>query len=190
MSNSFDPKRSVRSDKSRADKSEVDEIQSILKRLHRSIRMDDKVQQVTDDLRHFLQSDRVVLYYFYKQWEGRVTFESLSNRKYSILGSTGPDDCFNGEYAAMYLEGRVSAITDIRTADIASCHRDFLREINVQANLVAPILTGSNQQTLWGLLVAHHCQSTKPWTTADIEQITRGATELAQASSIKKDWQV
>lgn len=181
MAASFNPKTSIGSNKS-----EVAEIQSILKRLHRTMQLDKKVQKTTDNLRQFLQTDRVVLYYFYKEWEGRVTFESLSEEKYSILGSTGPDECFNGDYAALYLDGRVSAIADITSADIAPCHRDFLRNISVRANLVAPILTGTNQQTLWGLLVAHHCQGAKPWTDADIKHIKISASELAQASSINQ----
>ncbi len=166
-------------------KSEVAKIQSVLKRLHRTMQMDSKVQTTADRLRNFLKTDRVVLYYFYKQWEGRVTFESLSSKEYSILGSTGPDDCFNGEYAALYLGGRVSAIADIETADIAACHREFLRGVKVRANLVAPILTGENKQTLWGLLVAHHCEGAKQWGESDVEQIRASASELAQASSIK-----
>lgn len=180
MPASFDPNAPIRTNRS-----EVSEIQSILQRLHRTIKMDKTVQETTDNLRDFLQTDRVVLYYFYKEWEGRVTFESLSQERYAILGSTGPDECFNGEYATLYLDGRVSAIADIETADIAPCHRDFLREINVRANLVAPILTGDSQQTLWGLLVAHHCQAPKAWTEADIEQIKKDASALAQASSIR-----
>ena len=180
MSASFDP-----TEPSKANKSEVAKIQSILQRLHRPMQMDETVQQTTNELRASLRTDRVVLYYFYEEWEGRVTFESLSSEEYSILGSTGPDECFNGDYAALYLDGRVSAIADIETAAIAPCHRDFLQAIKVRANLVAPILTGKNKQTLWGLLVAHHCQGEKTWTDANIEHIKASASELAQASSIK-----
>ena len=132
----------------------------------------------------------MVLYHFYAEWEGRVTFESLSDQRFSILGSTGPDACFNGEYAGMYSKGRVSAIADIEAADIAPCHRDFLRSLNVRANLVVPILPNGTQvdpsNTLWGLLVAHHCQGARHWKALDIERMQQGAEVLATASSIKK----
>ena len=88
-------------------------LEKLLIRLSNNLAEDQLVQNVTDDLRKELRVDRVVLYYFYRQWQGRVTFESLSSGKYSILGSTGPDECFNGEYAALYQHGRVSAIADI-----------------------------------------------------------------------------
>ncbi|MEL6554246.1 MAG: GAF domain-containing protein [Cyanobacteria bacterium J06621_11] len=165
---------------------EVARIQSIVERLHNTLRHDQVVQETTDRLRAFLKVDRVVLYYFYKQWEGRVTFESLSNSQFSILGMTGPDQCFSKEYASLYLDGRVSATANIETADIEPCHRDFLREIRVRANLVVPILPGDGEEkTLWGLLVAHHCQGVRPWLAQDIEQMQAGAEALAKASSIR-----
>ena len=139
------------------------------------------MQETTDGLRQFLQVDRVVIYYFCAEWNGRVTFEALSHPKYSIWGMTGPDDCFNDEYAALYLAGRVRTIEDIEKAAIALCHRDFLREIQVRANLVVPILTAGG---LWGLLVAHHCQGSRGWTPVDIERMKEGAQVLATASSI------
>jgi GAF domain-containing protein len=142
---------------------------------------DELVRQTTNQLRESLQVDRVVLYYFYSQWQGQVTFESLSSQEFSILGSTGPDDCFNSEYAALYLAGRVRAIADIELEPIASCHRDFLRNIQVRANLVVPILI---PRGLWGLLAAHHCQGSHQWSPSDIKIIQTGAQTLATAPYI------
>ena len=166
---------------------EVTHIRNIVERLHSTLRHDQVVQQTTDRLRTFLRVDRVVLYYFYKQWEGRVTFESLSDHSFSILGMTGPDECFNQEYASLYMDGRVSAVKDIETANIEPCHRDFLREIKVRANLVVPILPEKeDKKTLWGLLVAHHCRSVRLWSEEDVKQMQIGAETLAHASSIRR----
>ena len=123
----------------------------------------------------------MLLYYFFKQWDGRVAFESFSDGPYSILGSTGPDDCFNDEYAGLYQAGRVRAITDVKTEPIADCHRDFLQGLQVRANLVAPILT---ETRLWGLLVAHHCQAPKEWSTMEIQATIDSASSLAKLPSI------
>ena len=177
MSTQFDPNiHSQRLD------SEVGAIKSILQRLGQTMQRDQLVQGTTDELRTRLQVDRVVIYYFYNQWKGQVTFESLSDGKFSIYGSTGPDQCFNDAYAEMYLAGRVRAISDIETASIEPCHRDFLKYMAVRANLVVPILT---TQGLWGLLAAHHCQTTKSWTDADIKHMQTGASTLASAPSIQ-----
>ena len=145
---------------------------------------DQVVQDTADGLRKSLQVDRVVLYYFCAEWDGRVTFESLSHPQYSIWGMTGPDDCFNEEYAALYVAGRSRAIEDIEVEAIAPCHRDFLREIQVRANLVVPILTADG---LWGLLVAHHCKGSRAWTPVDIDRMKQGALVLATSSSINDE---
>jgi len=157
-------------------------LQRIITHLSTTLERDSLVTQVTHDLQQMLAVDRVLLYYFYRQWQGRVTFEALSDQQFSIFGSTGPDDCFNGEYAALYLAGRVRAIADIDAEPIADCHRDFLRGLQVRANLVVPVLVTDG---LWGLLVAHHCQSTRAWAEADIAAMRHGAETLAIAPSIR-----
>ncbi|RMG08857.1 MAG: GAF domain-containing protein [Cyanobacteria bacterium J055] len=145
-------------------------------RLSKSLEKDVLIQSTLDRLRTTLQVDRVVLSYFYRQWKGRVTFESLSSIELSIYGSTGADDCFNNEYATLYEAGRIRAIDDIATEPLSPCHREFLESMNVRSNLVAPILTPDG---LWGLLVAHHCQAIRPWSAADIAPLEDSAKILA-----------
>jgi GAF domain-containing protein len=157
-------------------------LERIFDRLRVDLTRDSLIQTTTDRLRTKLNADRVVLYYFYYKWAGRVTFESLSDKRYSILGSSGPDECFNGEYAALYQAGRVRAIADITVEPIAPCHRDFLQQMEVKANLVVPILT---QHGLWGLLAAHACQSTQNWSAEEIATMQVGAEDLAKARSIR-----
>ena len=157
-------------------------LKQVVNHLASTLARDALVQETTDNLRNFIQVDRVVLYYFYREWEGRVTFESLSKSEFSIFGATGPDECFNGDYAAMYEAGRVRAIADIETEPIAVCHRDFLRSMQVRANLVVPVL---NRRRLWGLLIAHNCQDTHSWIPSDLEAMQKGAQTLASAPSIR-----
>jgi len=157
-------------------------INKISQRLTIKLSRDELVQQVTTSLMSSLNVDRVVLYYFYSQWKGQVTFECLSNIKYTILGSTGADQCFTDEYAKMYLEGRFKVIDDIELEPISECHREFLRSIMVRANLVVPVLTKDNR--LWGLLVAHSCKDVKYWTDKDVELMQKGSKILADSPSI------
>ncbi|MDT9310480.1 MULTISPECIES: GAF domain-containing protein [Limnospira] len=152
--------------------------QQFVERLQQVEDRDRLIQETLNGLRKHLKSDRIVLYYFYKQWRGQVTFESLRYIDYSIYGSTGADDCFNEQYARLYLEGRISAISDIDEADIDSCHRDFLKSIRVKANLAVPVV--KNQQ-LWGLLIAHYCQTSHSWVNAEIETMKQAAKLLSES---------
>ena len=157
-------------------------LERIFDRLHKNLGRDTLIQTTTNRLQKALNADRIVLYYFYCKWSGKITFESLSDDKYSILGSSGPDECFNGEYARLYEAGRARAISDVETEAIAPCHRDFLRELQVQANLVVPII---NERGLWGLLVAHQCRSTHVWSPDEIMAMQVAAGNLAIARSIQ-----
>lgn len=157
-------------------------LERLAQRLGNKLSQDALVIQVTQRLRETIKVDRVALYYFYSQWKGQVTFESLSDESLSIIGMTGADECFNQNYAQMYLEGRIQVTPDISQANIQDCHREFLEEIKVKANLVVPVLT---EQGLWGLLAAHHCTEPRSWSESDIETMKAGAKELAQSPSIR-----
>ncbi|AFY45433.1 GAF domain-containing protein [Nostoc sp. PCC 7107] len=156
-------------------------LRRVLDRLVSTMQRDALIRQTTNQLRESLQADRVVLYYFYWQWQGQVTFESLSSDKYSILGSTGQDNCFTDKYAALYLAGRIRAIADVDQESLETCHREFLQSIQVRANLVVPILVPKG---LWGLLVAHQCQASRIWSSAEINLMQTAAQTLATDSNI------
>ena len=89
---------------------------------------------------------------------------------------------FDDQYAMLYEEGRVRAIADIETEPIHSCHRDFLRSIQVRANLVVPVLTARG---LWGLLAAHHCTAPRVWKPSEIQFIQKKAEILAMVPAIE-----
>jgi GAF domain-containing protein len=150
-------------------------IKRITQRLTSVLDRDLCVHNTTHELRNNLQVDRVVLYYFYCHWNGQVTYEAIQSQTFSILGSTGPDECFNQEYAKWYEEGRIRAIDDIEIEPISVCHREFLQKLQVRANLVVPVISS---QGLWGLLIAHHCQSPKSWQPTDILAMKNAAIAL------------
>ena len=158
------------------------DLEKLAKRLANNVARNTFIQETLDDIRDYIQADRVVLYYFYREWKGQVTFESLSDRELSIYGSTGADECFNDEYAAMYKDGRLRAIENIEVEEIHPCHRDFLRSIQVKANLVLPVL---NFKRLWGLLVAHQCRDVRSWSKFDMEVMQKAAVSLATAPAIR-----
>jgi GAF domain-containing protein len=157
-------------------------LQRITRRLTASLSKDWSIQSITAELRTQLAVDRVLIYYFYRHWEGQVTFESLSNPGLTILGSTGPDDCFNQDYAGYYEQGRIRAIADLETEPMSECHREFLQNLGVKANLVVPI---RNQRGLWGLLIAHHCHSPKQWAAIHSELMTSAAQRIEELPIIQ-----
>jgi len=153
-------------------------IRSIALRIHQSLDLDTILNTTVTEVRHFLQTDRVLIYRFNPDWSGVVAVESVEAEALSVLGQTIYDPCFGEKSAARYQQGYIHTVEDIYTADILTCYRDFLVDLHVRANLVVPILQGTQ---LWGLLIAHHCHHPRHWQTVDIDLLQQLATQVAIA---------
>ena len=152
---------------------------AISQRIRRSLDLDEVLNTSVEEVRQLLQTDRVLLYQFTPDnWSGTIAVESVSNETLTILGRNIQDECFQTDHAHLYQSGRVRAIDDIQTADIAPCHRDLLASLQVKANLIVPVLHHDN---LWGLLIAHHCQAPRIWQTREIELLSQLSTVIAIA---------
>lgn len=151
----------------------------IAQRIRRSLDLNEVLTTAVKEVRLLLQTDRVVLYQFSQpEWTGKVVVESVDDPTYSILGLNIQDECFRGEYALRYRDGRIRDIEDIETADIMPCHRDLLASLQVKANLVVPVL---HNDELWGLLIAHHCQDSRQWQVWEVELLKQLSTVIAIA---------
>ncbi|WP_170190078.1 GAF domain-containing protein [Geitlerinema sp. P-1104] len=144
------------------------------------------LQTAVEGARRLLQADRVVIYQFQDDWKGRVVVEDVTESWTSVLGDMGADDCFSGEYAHLYREGRVRSINNIETdLDLDKCHANFLKKLDVKANLIVPILIGQNQEgdlpELWGLLIVHQCSSPRHWRIRESHLMLQLADQLAIA---------
>ncbi len=135
-------------------------------------------QTVVQEVRKLLNTDRVVIYKFDQDWNGTVVVEDVIAPWCSVLGEIGQDDCFSGNYAHLYLGGRVRAINDVEKAGLNTCHVEFLQRLQVKANLIVPIVIGAQ---LWGLLIAHECRSTRRWQRWETDLLEQLANQVAIA---------
>jgi len=148
------------------------------------------------EVRQLLQCDRVIIYQFQDNWQGKVVVENMTVPWPSILGDMGADKCFRGDYAELYQQGRVKAINDIFNAGLEACHVDFLDSLQVKANLIVPIVTSRSEEDslatagssnlkfpgkLWGLLIAHECGDTRNWQRQEMELLSQLADQMAIA---------
>jgi len=136
------------------------------------------LQTIVREVRNLLNTDRAVIYQFVRDWDGEVVVEAVTDNWISLLGKMISDDCFSGEHAHLYEEGRFRAIDNVLESDLSDCHKEFLHRIQVQANLVVPIRIGGK---LWGLLIAHECGQTRVWQAAEIDLLQQLADEAAIA---------
>lgn len=159
------------------------ERESLLRLITNQIRstLDSKtiLQTVVREVRQLLNTDRVVIYQFLSNsWEGEVVVEEVTSPWMSVLGQESQDNCFSEKYALQYQGGRVRAIHNILAAGLDDCHVNFLKRLQVQANLIVPILIGSK---LWGLLIAQECRSPRHWQAWETELLRQLADQVAIA---------
>jgi PAS domain S-box-containing protein len=153
-------------------------VMEMTQRIRQSLNLQDILQTTVDEVRQFLQVDRVIIFQFSRNWGGTVTVESVVDQTLSIFPFNIYDPCIGDQYVEPFTQGLVTAKSDIYTADISPCHVEFLAQFQVRANLVVPILKNN---AVWGLLVAHHCQAPRHWQDAEIDLLRQIASQVGIA---------
>lgn len=140
------------------------------------------------EVRALIKSDRVIIYQFLPNGDGMVAAESVGTRWLPIRGQLIYDPCLQRQWIAVYQQGRITQIDDVNSGTLAPCHQDLLTRLQVQANLVVPILLykGTEKQQLetpqlWALLIVHHCRSPRQWQLLDIQILQNITLQLGMA---------
>ena len=146
--------------------------------IRQTLDLDKILQSAVDQVRHLLRTDRVLVFRFEPNWQGVVEAESVAAGWSATLGMTIQDACLGDLYVLNYKQGRVSMISDVKSTEVDPYHRDLLLGLQVQANLVVPILQG---ETLWGLLIAHSCSAPRQWRPESTRLLQKVATQMGIA---------
>ncbi|NEQ75224.1 MAG: diguanylate cyclase [Okeania sp. SIO2C9] len=159
-----------------------------LDRIHRTLNLDEILETTVESVRFFLECDRVLIYRFLEDGKGIVEKESVAAGSNPILGKIIDDPCFpNTDIIERYKEGYISIIEDVENPDINKCHVDLLKQFQVKASMVLPILINQegekqgSETTAWGLIVAHQCTHNRQWRISDTDLLRRLATQIAIA---------
>ncbi|QHG15788.1 GAF domain-containing protein [Nostoc sp. ATCC 53789] len=159
-------------------------------KIRESLQIDEILQTTVTEVQKLLQADRVLIFRLESDGSGTVVQEAVIPGWPVILRKNLFDPCFKEEYIERYRQGRVSAMEDIETAHIQPCHREFLQQFAVRANLVVPILV---RDGIWGLLLAHQCAAPRKWNNFETELLKLLANQigiaLSQAQLLEKETQ-
>ncbi len=171
----------------------LDQIRMLADQIHLSLEVNEILKIIVSEVRTILESDvydglrlRVIIYRFLPNGDGVIAEESVSNGWKPILRQLIYDSCFN---TTRYRDGYVGVIEDINATTLDPCYKKLLTDLQIQANLVVPILV-NNQQIdgvsstyphLWGLLIAHQCSGSRQWSSLEIEYLQLVAAELGIA---------
>ncbi|WP_103668704.1 ATP-binding protein [Pseudanabaena sp. BC1403] len=157
-------------------------IAKIALHIRQYLSIEDIANSIVQEVRAFLNADRSIVYQFNPDMTGTVVAESVLSPWKPCLNQHIDECCFQGNLGGMYREGRVFSTSDVYKANLHECHLNLMEQFQVRANLVLPILITDNQtQTLWGLLIAHQCESPRIWEESDIRLLQQLSVQLAIA---------
>ena len=153
-------------------------LKQVTDQMRGTLDLDITLQTIVREVRSLLNSDRVVIYRFLDQFEGKVIVEDIDTSWPSVLGTQQPPGCFPEELAPLYLRGKTRTINNVDTDELTACHREFLQSLQIQADLIVPIKIDTQ---LWGLLIAHQCAAPRTWQETEIELLQQLADQAAVA---------
>ena len=152
------------------------------------------LQETAAGTQKILSCDRTLVYRFAPDMSGTIVAESVSPGWTATLNECIEDNCFTGnqnKQLEKYLQGHRMVTADIEQSHLTPCHIEMLQRFQVKANLVVPIQIRPEGQSaqLWGLLIAHHCETTHEWTDDELilmeELVVQMAIAIQQAELVE-----
>jgi signal transduction histidine kinase/DNA-binding NarL/FixJ family response regulator len=143
------------------------------------------LQTAVDGARELLGCDRTVIYQLCPSLSGIIVAEAVLPNLSASLGCNLEDICLQDEQSEQvekYLRGYKMVVTDITTANLTECHVQMLQQFQVKAVLAVPILflvPPATAPSVWGLLIAHHCQSVHEWQVDELNLLDELSIQMA-----------
>ncbi|OWY66613.1 histidine kinase [cyanobacterium TDX16] len=148
-------------------------------KIRQSLQLEDILQAAAIEVQKILQADRVVIYRLRSDGTGNAVAEAVLPGWFSVLGQQFSAEVFPEDCHQLYCQGRIRGIADVeREENIAPCLVEFMRQFQVKAKLVVPIII---KEELWGLLIAHQCISSRDWTDFETELLGQLADQIGIA---------
>ena len=175
-------------------------LSNITLQVSNTVELSQLIEVAVEGARKLLNCDRTLVYRFKADMRGRVIAESVLPQWSKTLANQVEDNCFQGKYSyslQQFLQGYRSVVTDVRAANLTACHVEMLEQYQVKSVIAVPILfrdmAPDNELSLWGLLIAHHCQTIHEWTTDELnllDELSRQMVIAIQQAELMSDLRI
>jgi twitching motility protein PilJ len=146
--------------------------------IRQNLEMDSIFATAVERARELLEVDRVLVYRFTASYDGgHVVAESVGKGWIRAKGEYLEDPMLPNSMER-FKSGKISYVQDIDKENLAECHCRLLRELEVKANMVAPIVVADD---LIGLLCAHQCSSPRQWQPEELSWMQQISTQVGYA---------
>ncbi|MEG5063738.1 PAS domain S-box protein [Microcoleus sp. B3-A4] len=153
-------------------------VEAIARRVRQSLQLEEILNTTVAELQQVLLADRVLVYQLLPKRGGRVIAEAVAEGCSQLVNRYFGEEVFPAQSYQLYLQGRISAISELDDPCITPCVIEFMKQIQVRAKLVVPIIQHSQ---LWGLLIAHQCDRPRDWQESEINLFQQLVNQLAIA---------
>ncbi len=150
----------------------------IIRKIRMSIELDKVLQTAVTEVQNLLACDRVLIVELKSNNTAVPISESLLPDLSSMLGYELADPLLMGEYIVRYRQGKVLQIDNLDDAPISLDIKQLLKQFQIQAKLVVPILSHGE---LKGLLIAHQCHNSRQWQDNEILMLNQLADQIGVA---------
>ncbi|MEG4326772.1 PAS domain S-box protein [Microcoleus sp. herbarium5] len=153
-------------------------VEAIARRVRQSLQLEEILNTTVAELQQVLLADRVLVYQLLPEGGGRVIAEAVAEGCSQLVDRCFGEEVFPPDSYQLYLQGRISAISELDSPFLTACVAEFMKQIQVRAKLVVPIIQHSQ---LWGLLIAHQCDGPRDWAEWEINLFQQLVNQLAIA---------
>jgi len=158
-------------------------ISRLIRHMHRTLDLDTVFYAATNDLRHVLCCDRVVIYQFAPTGDQQLVYESVGlewmplqqlQAQPTQAGINPVPNCQHEMQDSSYGTG-VFCVTDTERVGFNPSDLQLLKMLQVRAYISVPICLGSQ---LWGTLVVHQSGAARCWSEAEVKLVTQLGDQL------------
>ncbi|MEC4891834.1 MAG: diguanylate cyclase [Oscillatoria sp. PMC 1051.18] len=161
----------------------------VSEKLRESLKLEEIFNSIVTEVRDFFECDRVLIYQFLPGSTLTSKAEVVADRSIPELVNNSAYPQFESNLLQAYRQGKLSARSNLETANFAPSYLETLKEFSVQSELVIPILCkaalvnsqlGILSRKLWGFLIVHQTQI-RVWQKWEIDLIEELVKQLAIA---------
>jgi PAS domain S-box-containing protein len=177
-------------------------LSAIALRIRESLDLEEILHRTVDEIRQFLQTDRVLIYRFDGQHGILVAASVLP--QWDVTSDSAPHQIWYRDQNAIYERGQTYVVNNIEQQGLPPDYLEFMRQLQVKAKMVVPIiqntpsalrqghplkpLSSCGGETglaagcyLWGVLAVHQCSQVRRWEPLEIDLVQQLAVQVAIA---------
>ena len=151
----------------------------IAQTINQTIHFDGLLASCLEQIRQFLQCDRVFVSRFEMNFRSATKLEAVSRHELSLQEQVFQNPGFPPEWFEGLRRGEILVCHNVQTAALPLWHAAFLTQIQVRGYVLAPILQADQ---LWGLLIAHQCDQPRVWQPLEVKLLKQLGLQIGTAS--------